>query len=128
MYSSWRLRAHRVHLHRRLHVREIVAAQIADGELAEDVVENRRRHLDVIVTDDRTVGLEAREGERLDELFERHAVLQAERDCDREVVHQRAEGRAFLVHVDEDLAELAAFVFAGAQVDFVTAAIVAFCV
>jgi hypothetical protein len=38
-------------------------------------------------------------------LVERHAVLQAERDRDREVVEQRAQRRAFLVHVDEDLAD-----------------------
>jgi hypothetical protein len=31
--------------------------------------------------------------------------LQAERHRDGEVVHHRAEARAFLVHVDEDLAE-----------------------
>ena len=34
---------------------------------------------------------------------------------------KRAEGRAFLVHVDEDLAEAAVVVFAGAQVDLVPA-------
>src|SRR3546814_17918812 len=32
-----------------------------------------------------------------------------------------AEGGAFLVHVDEDLADRAVFVFAGAQVDLVAA-------
>ena len=60
---------------RRLHLREIVAAEIAHGEFAEDVVEDRRRHLDVLVADDRTVGLEAREGEGVHVFFERHAVL-----------------------------------------------------
>ena len=34
---------------------------------------------------------------------------------------KRAERRAFLVHVDEDLAEAAVIVFAGAQIDLVTA-------
>ena len=43
------------------------------------------------------------------------------RDRDGEVVHQRAEGGAFLVHVDEDLAELAVVVFAGVQIDLVAA-------
>jgi hypothetical protein len=65
------------------------------------------------------VGLEAREHEGVDELVERHAVLQAERDRDREAVHQAAEGGALLVHVEEDLAERAVFVLAGAQVDLV---------
>ena len=34
---------------------------------------------------------------------------------------KRAERRAFLVHVDEDLAEAAVVVFAGAQIDLVAA-------
>src|SRR3546814_6975451 len=49
------------------------------------------------------------------------SVLQADRDGDGEVVHQAAEGGAFLVHVDEDLADRAVLVFAGAQVDLVAA-------
>ena len=53
--------------------------------------------------------------------LERHAILQAERDRDGEVVHHRAEGGAFLVHVDEDLAEAAVVEFAGAQIDLVAA-------
>ena len=65
--------------------------------------------------------LEAREGEGLHVLLQRHAVLQAERDGDGEVVHQAAEGGAFLVHVDEDLAEPAVLVLARVQVDLVAA-------
>ena len=65
--------------------------------------------------------LEAREGEGVDIFLERHAILQAERDRDREVVDEGAQRRAFLVHVDEDLAEPAVVVFAGAQIDLVAA-------
>ena len=54
-------------------------------------------------------------------LFQRHAVLQADRDRDGEVVHQRPEGGAFLVHVDEDLAEFAIVELAGVQIDLVAA-------
>ena len=67
------------------------------------------------------VGLEAGEDERLHELLQRHAVLQAQRDGDGKAVHQRAEGSAFPMHVDEDLAQAAVSVFARAQVDLVTA-------
>src|SRR3546814_19281139 len=49
------------------------------------------------------------------------SVLQADRDGDGEVVHQAAEGGAFLVHVQEDLAEFAVLVLAGAQIDLVAA-------
>ena len=65
--------------------------------------------------------LELGEGEGLDILVERHAVLQAERDGDGEVVHHRAEGGALLVHVDEDLAEAAVVELAGAEIDLVAA-------
>jgi hypothetical protein len=47
--------------------------------------------------------------------------LQADRDGDGEIVHQRAEGGAFLVHVDEDLAQLAILELAGVQIDLVAA-------
>ena len=78
-------------------------------------------YLDRVVALHEAGRLEAGEGEGLDIFLERHAVLQAERDGDGEVVHQRAEGGAFLVHVDEDLAEPAVVVFAGAQIDLVAA-------
>ena len=65
--------------------------------------------------------LELGEGEGLDIFLERHAVLQAKRDGDGEVVHHRTEGSAFLVHVDEDLADTAVVEFAGAQVNLVAA-------
>ena len=65
--------------------------------------------------------LEAGEGEGIDIFVERHAVLQAERHRDGEVVEERAERRALLVHVDEDFAEPAVVVFAGAQIDFMPA-------
>ena len=100
---------------------EIVAAEVGDGQLAEDIVEDRGRVLDRVVALDHARRLEAGEDEGVDVFLERHAVLQAERDRDGEIVHQRAEGGAFLVHVDEDLAEPPVVVFAGAQIDLVAA-------
>jgi hypothetical protein len=58
---------------------------------------------------------------RLRVFLQRHAVLQADGNRDGEVVHQAAEGGALLVHVDEDLADPAVLVLAGAQVDLVAA-------
>ena len=100
---------------------EVVAAEIGDGELAEDIVEDRGRVLDRVVPLHEAGRLEAGEGEGLDIFLERHAILQAERDGDGEIVHQRAEGGALLVHVDEDLADPPVLVFAGAQIDLVPA-------
>src|SRR3546814_2251903 len=77
--------------------------------------------LDRVVADDRTGRIEAHEGEGVDEFVERDSVLQADRDRHGEAVHERPEGGALLAHVDEDLAELAVLVLAGAQVDIVAA-------
>ena len=100
---------------------EIGAAEIGDGEFAEDVIENRCRALDRVIALHEARRLEAREGESIDIFFQRHAILQAERDRDGEIVHQRAESGAFLVHVDENLADAAVFIFAGAEIDLVPA-------
>ena len=54
-------------------------------------------------------------------LFKRHTVLQADGNRDGEIVHKTAEGGALLVHVDEDLAELAVLVFASVDIDPVPA-------
>ena len=100
----------------RLDVSQIMPVQIGDGQFAEDVVDDRGRHLDVRVALDHAVRLEAREQERIHELFQRHAMLQPERDGDGETVGHAAEGGPFLVHVEEDLAERAVLVLAGAQI------------
>ena len=102
-------------------VGQVVAAHIADRQFAEHVVEDRGRILDRVVALHRTSGFEAREREGVDILFQRHAVLQAERHCDGKVVDEGAQCRAFLVHVDEDFTETPVVVFASAQVDLVTA-------
>src|SRR5205823_10258653 len=65
-------------------VGEIGAAEIGDGQLAEDVVDDRGGHLDAVVALDHAVGLEAGEDEGVHELLERHAVLESQRDGDGE--------------------------------------------
>ena len=75
----------------------------------------------MIVELDRSVRLEPREQERLDEFFQRHAVLQSQRDRDGEAVHQAPEGRAFLVHVQEDLSNRPVRILARPQVNLVAA-------
>ena len=100
---------------------QIGAIQIADSQFAEDIVQDRRRVLDRVVALNLTRRFEPGEGEGVDEFFQRHAVLQTNRNRDGEVVHHRPEASAFLVHVDEDFAKRVVFVFAGPQVHFVTA-------
>lgn len=105
----------------RLDLHEVGAAEVGEGELAEDVVDDRGGHLDVVVALGRAVGLEAGEDEGFRELFEGDAVLEAEGDRDGEAVHQRPEGGAFAVHVDEDLTERAVLELTRSEVDLVAA-------
>ena len=100
---------------------EIVAAEIGDRQFAENVIENRSGVLDRVIALHEARRLEAGEGEGVDIFLQRHAILQADRNRDGEIVHQAAEGGAFLVHVDEDLADAAVLIFAGAQIDLVAA-------
>jgi len=105
----------------RWNVREVVTAKVGDRELAEDIVEDRGCVPDRVVALNEARRLEAREGERVDVFLERHAILQADRDRDREIVHEASEGGALLVHVDEDLAEPAVRILAGPEIDLVAA-------
>ena len=61
----------------RWHLSQIGAPKVFESQHPEDVVDDRRRHLDVGVTGDHSLRLEPGKGERLDELFQRHPVLQA---------------------------------------------------
>ena len=113
------LAEHRLADFAHVHMRQIVAREIGDGELAEDIVEDRGGVLDRLVALHEARRFKAGEGEGVHIFFQRHAILQAHRNRDGEVVHQRAEGGALLVHVDEDFADAAILVFAGAQIDLV---------
>ena len=77
--------------------------------------------MDPVVAGDDAVRLELREQEGVHVGLKRHAVLQPDRDGDREAVHQRAEGRAVLGHRDEDLAQARVLELARVQVDRVAA-------
>ena len=89
--------------------------QVVQGQAAEDVVHDRLRHPDVGVVGE-AGGLEAQVGELRDVGLQRDAVLQADRDRDREGVHHAGQGRALLAELEEDLAELAVVVGAGGHV------------
>ena len=88
-----------------INMSKLVAPKIRNCKLSEQIVEDRGRVLDRLVAAHRACRLEAREGEGIDELFQRNAILQTDGHRDRKVVHERAEGGAFLMHVDKDLAQ-----------------------
>ena len=98
---------------------KVRAVCVADGKLAEDIIEDRSRILDRVVTLHQSCRLKAGEGEGFNELVQRHAVLQRQGNGDGEVVHHRAEGCALFVHIDKDFAQATVFVFARPQIDLV---------
>ena len=100
-----------------LDLRQVVAIEIGHGQLPEDVIDDRRGHLDPVVQLDRPVRLEAGKDKGFDELLQRHAMLKPERDGDGEAVHEAAEGGPFLMHVQEDFAAGTVLVFTRAEIE-----------
>ena len=101
----------------RLHLGQFKAAQIGDGQFPEYEINERRAEFHCIRTLHHAIGLEAGEQEGIAEFFQRHPMLKAHRYGDRKAVEHGAEGRAFLVDIQEDFAKGAVFVFPGAQVE-----------
>jgi hypothetical protein len=97
------------------HLHQVGAAQVLQAERPEHVVDDRVGHLDVRVALHHAPRLEGLEGEGLDVLLERHPVLEALGDGDGEAPEDAAQGGALLGQVDEQLAERAVVVLAGAQ-------------
>ena len=73
------------------------------------------------MTLDHSSRFEGLERERVNELLERDTVLEALAHRDGKAGQHAPQRRAFLSQVDEQLAERAVLVFAGAQVDLVAA-------
>ena len=59
-----------------LDMSEVLPVEVVDRQIAHDVVEDGRGHLDLVVSRYRPVGFEAHQREGLDEFFERYTVLQ----------------------------------------------------
>ena len=87
-------------------------------EPAEDVVDDRLGDRDLLVAGEAR-RLEPDVGELVDQVAQRHAVLEGEADRGREGVHQARHGRALLGHLQEDLAGLAVGIQADGDVALV---------
>ncbi len=105
----------------RLDLGQIVPAQVADRQLPENVIDDRRCHLDMRIALNHAVRLEAREQKGVDIFFQRHTVLQAERNGDGKAIGHAAESGSLFVHVQENLTQRAVLIFSGAKIDFVIA-------
>ena len=104
-----------------LHMGQIGAIQIADGQFAEDVIQNGCGVFDAVIALHHARRFKPGEGERIDKFFQRHPVLQAHRNRDGKVVHHRPKTGTLFVHVDKDFAQITVFVFAGTQVNLMPA-------
>ena len=86
---------------------------------AEDVIGDRLCEADLAITAP-AAGLETRVRKLLAEDLQRNAVLQSERDLGCEGVHQSRNGRAFVRHLDEDLARLSVGIETNGNVAFMS--------
>src|SRR5208282_446253 len=84
----------------------LLSAEEAHLQPAENVVHDRLGKADVGIARP-SAGLEARVRKLLAEKFQRHSMLQRDRDRQSKAVHEARNGRAFLRHLDEDLARFA---------------------
>src|SRR5579864_2962945 len=98
-------------------VGEVLTSEIRDSQFAENIIQDTGCVLDGIISDHQTGRLESRESEGIDELFQRHAILQSDGNRDGKIVHERTEGGTLFVHVDENFPGPAILVFASAQVN-----------
>jgi hypothetical protein len=86
----------------------------------EDVVNQALRHGNVPIPGE-PGGFEAKMAELVDQVLQRHAVLERQGDRGGEAVHQATDRRALLRHAQEDLAGGAVLVEADGQVALVAA-------
>src|SRR3954468_18415198 len=93
---------------------KVGASEVFKGEQTEDVINDGRSVLDIRMVD-HAAWLETRERKLVDELFERHTVLQTDRNRNRKAVHQRAERSTFFVHIHEDFTNSLVIVFTRAN-------------
>src|SRR6185437_3567797 len=63
-----------------------------------------------------TVRLKPGKDERLDEFFQRHAVLKSKRDGDRKTIHEASERRPLLVHVQKYFSDRPILILTSAQI------------
>ena len=96
----------------------LLAGEEAQLEPAEDVIHDRLGVADVRIAAP-AAGFEARVRELLAEQFQRHAVLQRDRDAQGEAVHQAADRRSFFSHGDEEFAGIAVGIEADGDVALV---------
>ena len=94
-------------------LRKLVTVEVLHTERPEDVVDDGIRHLDVRMALNDAAWLERLEGERVDILLERHAVLEALAHRNGEASEDAPQRRALLGEIEEDLAKRAIGILTG---------------
>ncbi len=85
----------------------LLSAEEAQVQPAEDVIHDGLGKADIGIAGP-AAGLEAHVLEFFAEQAQRYAMLERDRDGEGEAVHEAGDGRAFLGHLDEELARISA--------------------
>jgi hypothetical protein len=101
--------------------RKVVAAEIGNGELAKDVVEDRGRVFDLFVSLDRAGSSNRMAVNASTNPSSGTPCCRPSGTAIAKLFIQRPEGRALLVHVDENLAEATIGIISCSEVDLLTA-------
>src|SRR5690348_13300962 len=96
------------------YMHQVCSSEILISQCTENEINNRCSALNVRVVN-HTRRLKACEHKFFYKLFQRHAVLQADRNCYRKTVKHAAHGSAFLGHINEYLTNSAIIVLAGTK-------------
>ena len=101
----------------RFYLAQIGALEIADRQVAENVINNTGCHFHIIMPLNHAVGLKAVENKSVHIFLKGHTVLEAQRNGNGKTIKQAAESRPFLVHVKKNFTQTAVLVFAGTDKD-----------
>ena len=96
---------------------KVCSAQIRDRKFPENIIKNRRRHLDSVISCHHARRLKSREGKSINEFFKGNAILKTNRNGHGKAVHQASESCAFLVHINENFSNATIFIFSCSQIN-----------
>ena len=99
---------------------QIVGRDKPPAQPPREIIQHRRNKTDIRIRRNAR-GLKSRVHQFVDEHLEWHAVLQTERNGQREAIHDAGKRRTFLGHLDENFARPAVRVHADSDVAFVRA-------
>src|SRR5690349_3043632 len=95
---------------------QVSSSEILITQHTEDEIYNGCGRLDIRVLYE-TRWIEFGEGEFINKLFQRHTILQADRNRNGKAVHHATHSSSFFGHIDEDLAQCSISIFSCTEED-----------